>query len=110
MGKFIRKSIWSLGIRKESSWTKENSKIQESNLKTTRSKIWLGRWNLNIIMFRYNWKYVRGIKEYLWDKYNHFNVVSKTGVSLLNDPAYNKSNSFSQYEWWSLGLEGLLPY
>jgi hypothetical protein len=36
--------------------------------------------------------------------------VSKSGVELLNDPVYNKSNSFSSYERRSLGLEGLLPY
>ena len=61
-------------------------------------------------MLKYNWLKVRGIKEFLWDKYNHFNVVSKTGSQLLNDPVYNKSNAFSDYERRSLGLEGLLPY
>lgn len=52
---------------------------------------------------------VKGIKEQLWNQYNHFNQVSKRGAELLSDPVYNKSNSFSQYERRSLELEGLLP-
>ena len=74
------------------------------------SKSWIRRRNLKLIMFKYNIWLVRGVKEYLWDKYNHFNIVSKSGVELLNDPVYNKSNSFSSYERRSLGLEGLLPF
>ena len=60
-------------------------------------------------MFKITKRKVRGIKEYLWDKYNHFNTVNKTRKKLLNDPVYNKSNSFSDYERRCLGLEGLLP-
>lgn len=37
-------------------------------------------------------------------------MVTKSGLELINDPVYNKSNSFSSYERRSLGLEGLLPH
>lgn len=52
---------------------------------------------------------IRGIKQYLENKYHKIDKIKKKGKDLLDDSLTNKTCAFPENERLNLGLKGLLP-
>ncbi len=53
--------------------------------------------------------FVKGIKDFLKNKFHNVEIVKKKGYDLLNDHTSNKTCAFTEYERNSLGIRGLVP-
>ena len=60
-------------------------------------------------MFKITKRHIRGIKQYLENKYHKIDKVKKRGKELINDSLTNKTWAFPENERLNLGLKGLLP-